>query len=452
MESTSSIFGGDASGDALPASPRDRTGEIIQHSEEVVQILGVPPHWLARTGSLAMVGVLGLLIGLAFAIHYPDVVSGTVVIGTKLPPATVVAQANGHLENLIVHDGDRVTAGEILARISTSASPQAVTRLERLLAAWDDAQMPTQSTLSEIDALPLGELRMDFAAFARAHADYAWYKSTNPTASVKEALESQRPHLQDRLDSLERQRSLLSNEMQIAENSFQRMTELARRHDASAVTVEDRERTVLSAKRAQEALVADAANTRLELAHVNLDLVNTTTRDRQQSEELHAALREAVKTLSGKLALWERTYVLRAPLDGTVSLSSFSTDGQFVRAGEEVMAVVPGGQQSLVGRILLPISRAGSVQVGQTAYVQLENYPAERFGLLKGRISAMSPVPLSSRFAVTMELPDGLVTTLGQHLVRQQEMQGTTDIVVEDLRVIDRIFYQFRRALLDRNK
>ena len=52
---------------------RDRVAEIILHSEAVVQILGVPPRWLARWGATVMVGVVGFLIGLAWLIHYPEV-------------------------------------------------------------------------------------------------------------------------------------------------------------------------------------------------------------------------------------------------------------------------------------------------------------------------------------------------------------------------------------------
>ena len=43
-----------------------------------------------------------------------------------------------------------------------------------------------------------------------------------------------------------------------------------------------------------------------------------------------------------------------------------------------------------------------------------------------------------------MPPPSG-VTAFGEHLSYQQEMQGQAEIVVEDLRVIDRLLYQFRR-------
>lgn len=66
---------------------------------------------------------------------------------------------------------------------------------------------------------------------------------------------------------------------------------------------------------------------------------------------------------------------------------------------------------------------------------------------MKGRIAAISPVPLEGRYAVDVTLVDGLETTFGRRLAYQQEMQGQAEIVVEDLRVIDRIFYVFRRQM-----
>ena len=159
------------------------------------------------------------------------------------------------------------------------------------------------------------------------------------------------------------------------------------------------------------------------------------------------AWQEALKTLSGKLALWERTYVLRAPIAGKVSLSQFWTDSQFIRTGDDVMAIVPANSRDPIGRVSLPINRAGSVQIGQAVFIGLDNYPGEQFGLVRGRIIAISPVPLAGRYAVDVALVDGLATTSGRRLAYQQEMQGQAEIVVEDLRVIDRIFYQFRRSM-----
>jgi hypothetical protein len=45
---------------------------------------------------------------------------------------------------------------------------------------------------------------------------------------------------------------------------------------------------------------------------------------------------------------------------------------------------------------------------------------------------------------IDVSLPNGLQTSYKKQIVFQQEMTGTADIVTEDLRLIERLLYQFR--------
>ena len=51
-------------------------------------------------------------------------------------------------------------------------------------------------------------------------------------------------------------------------------------------------------------------------------------------------------------------------------------------------------------------------------------------------------------FYVDVELPGGLASTHGKRIAFVQEMQGNAEIVTEDLRLIERIFYQIRAAFV----
>ena len=213
--------------------------------------------------------------------------------------------------------------------------------------------------------------------------------------------------------------------------------------------LDDRERAVIEAKRALQGSLVDLDNSRLDLARVDQSLTELTVRDRQRRQDLLVALQEAVKTLSGGLASWDRSYVLRAPITGKVSLSRFWAYSQFVHAGDEVLAIVPTKAGPPLGESLCQSAARVRSTLGSLCFIRLENYPSEQCGFLKGRIAVISPVPLGAHYAVEVALLDGLVTTFGQRLPYQQEMQGQAEIVIEDLRVIDRIVYQFRRLLRD---
>ena len=45
---------------------------------------------------------------------------------------------------------------------------------------------------------------------------------------------------------------------------------------------------------------------------------------------------------------------------------------------------------------------------------------------------------------IDVALPNGLLTSYNKQIVFQQEMKGSAEIVTEDLRLIERILYQFK--------
>jgi len=47
-------------------------------------------------------------------------------------------------------------------------------------------------------------------------------------------------------------------------------------------------------------------------------------------------------------------------------------------------------------------------------------------------------------YLLDVELPKKLVTTYNKDIEFKQEMQGSAEIITEDLRLIERIFFQFK--------
>jgi len=75
----------------------------------------------------------------------------------------------------------------------------------------------------------------------------------------------------------------------------------------------------------------------------------------------------------------------------------------------------------------------------------LANYPDREFGIITGNIKAISLTPdKECNLLIDVSLPNGLATSYKKQILFQQEMAGTSDIVTEDLRLIERLLYQFR--------
>lgn len=121
------------------------------------------------------------------------------------------------------------------------------------------------------------------------------------------------------------------------------------------------------------------------------------------------------------------------------------TENQTINAGDNVFVVIPTETKSYLGKIKAPALNSGKIKIGQNVNIRLSNYPDREFGMLNGVIKTISLTPnKDNNLLIDVELPKGLETSYKKDIVFQQEMSGTADIITEDLRLIERILYQFR--------
>ncbi|HEX3860307.1 MAG TPA: HlyD family efflux transporter periplasmic adaptor subunit [Stellaceae bacterium] len=421
---------------------------IDLYSEPVQEVLGVPPSWLVRWGSSAILLVIVALGSLSWTIHYPDVVPATIVVTSSNPPASVIARSNGELVDVRVHDNDHVEKGAVLAIIGSTTKPSIVFQLEQQLdTLGPDLEQPA-TKIDFLDTLPLGELQTDYSTFVRSYRAWRYNVEQDPIGQQIRSIEPQLEHQQQRLQGYVQQQQIVRDEIEIADRDYQRGRELAYRQVMDMHTVDERQRQLLQLRRDQQGVQLDIAATHLDIDRLQQNLVELRVRDRQQRHDLASALAESTKNLRSRLAVWERDYVLRAPISGRVSLFRFWSDHQVVQTGNEVLTIVNDAKQAPIGKLALPLANSGKVKPGQAVYIQLDDYPYAEYGRIKGTVSSVATVPREARYAVEVTLPDPLTTSFGRRLAVRQEMQGQAEIVTEDLRLLDRIFYQIRKLVI----
>lgn len=88
---------------------------------------------------------------------------------------------------------------------------------------------------------------------------------------------------------------------------------------------------------------------------------------------------------------------------------------------------------------------SGKIKIVQDVTIRLANYPDTEFGILKGKVTAISLTPdKDNNLLIDVYLPNGLETSYKKQITFQQEMTGIADIITENLRLIERLLYQFR--------
>ncbi len=171
----------------------------------------------------------------------------------------------------------------------------------------------------------------------------------------------------------------------------------------------------------------------------------------EEKMKLVSALNEDWQNLRAEMRIWEITYLLVSPVEGTVTFTKYWSENQSVMVDEPVMSVVPENAGDFIGRINLNMQRSGKVKVGKPVNIKLSGYPYLEYGMVRGIVKSKSMVPSGDSYIIEVVLPDGLTTLYGTKLEFTQNMQGTAEILTDNMRLLQKIINPFRH-LISKNR
>lgn len=420
-------------------------------SPAVQEILGAVPPWILRWGiTLIFAAVLLLFVG-AWVIHYPEIVTAQITVTTVNPPVPIVARADGKL-TLFVTDNGPVEAETALGVIENPGHLADVLALEETL---DDLEPLINRGVPRLEFQPdtnaaLGELQFSLSLFLRNYGTYRTFFETPYHQQSIRVLEQQVAYYRDLETQLRRREELVAREVVLAEQKHETDRKLFEKNAISEVERAASESAYLGKKQALETIRANRINNNIELMQQQSAILDLEHQYEEQRRANMIALQNAFNQLKAEVLTWKERYLLTTPIDGRASFFRFWSDNQFVRTGEEVMTIIPiDSRDDLVGKVYLPRTGAGRVQIGQMVRIKFVSYPFNDFGAVEGYVESISLIARDDQYLLEVSLPHGLTTTYKKTLAFKQEMQGTADIVTEDLRLIDRIFNQIRAVFSD---
>ncbi|GIM61914.1 hypothetical protein CAPN008_19640 [Capnocytophaga canis] len=145
---------------------------------------------------------------------------------------------------------------------------------------------------------------------------------------------------------------------------------------------------------------------------------------------------------------WEQNYLITSSIDGTVSFQNFIETNQYIASGDVVLSIIPNEKKGLVGIMNIPSANSGKIQKNSKVLIKLDNYRYQEFGIIEGKVEYISLTPSKEgNYYVYITLPKGLKTSYGKDIIFNKEMTGRADIITEDMRLIERFFYQIRKLL-----
>lgn len=134
-----------------------------------------------------------------------------------------------------------------------------------------------------------------------------------------------------------------------------------------------------------------------------------------------------------------------APTDGIVKNVRLTTIGGVLRPGDEVLQIVPTGQELIVEAKVLP-SDIAYVRVGQSAAVKFDAYDSSVYGAAEGKVTYISPDTLTEQgqtmaadrvyYRVHIKVDTAPMHRLGKTIAIQPGMTVTAEIKTGDNTVL----------------
>lgn len=414
-------------------------------SEDVQEILGTPPGWLVRWGTMIVFTCIAALLGVAALISYPDVIEAKVVITTATPPVEIVARVDGHIARLFVKDKSTVKAGAVLAVLESTAKYDDVRRLDEAVEQWQQLNGSAWTNIKVLQNLEIGEIQADYSAFVQEVANFNFGKE-DKSSSVQKNIGS----LNRQIEKLEKsiavdQKSMqrVSDQLATARELFQKQKELYEASLISRVDFEKERQRLDDLERQYDILEDNMFRKQNEIISLNKNKNDVRFNEKEDAATTAGRLRQNLNTLRASLDKWKQTYLLTAPIEGQVSLNaSFFSEKQYVKQGDQVMTIVPPASDKLIGRLSLPVAGSGKVRTGQKVILKLDSYPYYEFGTLQGRVASKSLVPKDNEYSILVLLPEGLKTSYHKEIPFEQQLQGKAEIVTDEKRFLQRIYEQ----------
>ncbi|MFN5030550.1 MAG: HlyD family efflux transporter periplasmic adaptor subunit [Burkholderiales bacterium] len=377
------------------------------------------PMW-AFTALAAGVALLVIAVGIWGQYTRRERVEGFLASDTGA--ARVSFSDAGRIAELLINEGDVVTKGMPMARVS-----------------FERATGRTPSTAAVV-ASELGQRR---ESLEREQAQIRELGAQQVTQIRRRVLD-----LQNEMSQLDRESRLQERRLASAREQAQKFEDLGREKFASEIMVRQKRDEVTDQELKVQSLKRSRATLERDLAAAKLDGPAAELKARAQADQLSRQISELQQALAQEDA--KRESLILAPIDGIATNIAVSV-GQSVAADASFATILPKGSM-LRAELLVPTRAIGFISKGREVVMRYEAFPYARFGQYRGVVRDISQAvwspgekvgPLVIKepvYRVTVALDKQTVTAGTQEVALKSGMLVNADILLDKRTLLEWLF------------
>ena len=414
-------------------------------NEEIQEILGTPPGWILRFGTLIFFIVIVVLIWLSYWIQYPDVVVSEIIVSFNDPPSKLISPKSGYLNKLHAVHNQKVKKGQLLISYNSEANYQDVLSLYEKLLQVKQTNQSSILSLSFSENYSIGELQKYLFQFLDKQNQYSLRVKGISEVTNKSDKQKQISSLENGIEYSTNLRDNLAVQIentQIQLKNEEAMVKMDKLSQSELNKTRDKLIVLSSNLNATEAEIKDK---QFKISNLKSDLVNLSVSSEKGREVALSEMNAAFVQFKSNVSQWISAHLIISPTDGMVQVTNkFLKSGQYVNKDEPLLIIIPPQSNKMKGLMNVPFTESGNIKRNQLVLVRLNSYPSSKFGIIQGKVASSSSIALEEDeklvSPVTVYFENGLVTTTGYKVSTKKELSGMARIITQNKRFIQRLF------------
>ncbi len=415
------------------------------------------PSWILRWGLSWTFVFFCVLILVSGFIKFPDIVPAKAEITTINPPAHLVSHVNGKIKKVLKREGEKTIPNEALVLLESTIKWDDIKILENKLLSvepiltQDNKQRLYPPEYLDPD-LKLGEIQSYYADFLNAYCELYRFFDLNIYKHEKDAIIKQIEIQNKYYNQQKKKKFLMEEQFGLIKNKLHADSVLYLSGGITKSELDDSYGKYLQFETTLADITMNIINGYSILKQLEHDLIKIETERKSKEQILYNEVNKRIQLLKSSLDNWKKNYVLTSPIKGMVSYTIFWVENQNVRAGDEVVSIIPEDTLDVKVRIQFPVHNSGKVNNGQRVNIKLDNYPYHEFGMLIGKVQHISKVPNQQMYSGDVILENGLTTSYKKKLPFDQELVGNAEILTDDISLLSRFLGPIRALFNGRMK
>lgn len=381
-----------------------------------------------------------LLTGLLL-IQKPDCVIGKFNIYSSCIPRSLKTKVDG--EVIFLKDSkSEVRKGDDLAFIKTSSDYYQIVELEKII---EEKDIFTVKHLLENKRFSmLGELSSPFYELVHSFETFDNQMNDDMHRLDQKQTEIEINSYQMSYSAKVNNINLQKEQLQIAKQNYEADSALYEMNAITRATFYNSRTNYLAKEEQYKKSIEqlEQLSNNIQSAYTNNAKVKA-----QQNKQLtvdRTTIEYKLQILKASIKEWRNKYVLSAPCQGQIEFPVFIENGQMVKYGEEIIRVIPQGND-IKAIVYYPTLNSAGIHIGSPVKLYFDNYEKNTYGYYTSKISSISKVVTTNTDGQTFYTGELHIDLSSQEnfdgkIDIDEGMSGEAQIIIKDKNLFKKIF------------